>query len=182
MKKIIAANLKKFRSLRGWSLSTTAEKTQVSKAMLGQLERQESSPTMATLWKIAKGFALPLSALIEVQSENVLQSVAVNRQLDDIFQYKILFPFDPVLCCEMFLLILPAGKQSISSAHARGVVEDVVVISGSLDIFIDNQWQCLREGAALRFNADQEHGYRNSARQQVVFHNIIHYPNNTLQA
>ncbi|HBQ78933.1 MAG TPA: XRE family transcriptional regulator, partial [Erwinia persicina] len=47
------------RSERGWSLTRAAQETGVSKAMLGQIERAESSPTIATLWKIATGFNLP---------------------------------------------------------------------------------------------------------------------------
>ena len=58
---------KKLRSVRrekGWSLDVTAKKTNVSKAMLGQIERGESSPTITTLWKLAVGFELPFSALV----------------------------------------------------------------------------------------------------------------------
>jgi transcriptional regulator with XRE-family HTH domain len=32
--------------------------------MLGQIERNESSPTVATLWKIATGLNVPFSAFI----------------------------------------------------------------------------------------------------------------------
>lgn len=51
----LSVTLKTLRQQRGWSLSRLAEETGVSKAMLGQIERNESSPTVATLWKIATG-------------------------------------------------------------------------------------------------------------------------------
>jgi transcriptional regulator with XRE-family HTH domain len=60
----LAATLKTLRQQRGWSLSRLAEETGVSKAMLGQIERNESSPTVATLWKIATGLNVPFSAFI----------------------------------------------------------------------------------------------------------------------
>lgn len=60
----LAATLKSLRQQRGWSLSRLAEETGVSKAMLGQIERNESSPTVATLWKIATGLNVPFSAFI----------------------------------------------------------------------------------------------------------------------
>ena len=47
--------LRALRKTRGWSLDQTAAATGVSKAMLGQIERGESSPTVATLWKLAGG-------------------------------------------------------------------------------------------------------------------------------
>jgi transcriptional regulator with XRE-family HTH domain len=52
----LAHTLRTLRAQRGWSLTQAAEYTGVSKAMLGQIERGESSPTVATLWKIATGF------------------------------------------------------------------------------------------------------------------------------
>lgn len=57
--------LKSIRSDRGWSLDQTAAQTGVSKAMLGQIERGESMPTVATLWKIATGLGVPMTALLE---------------------------------------------------------------------------------------------------------------------
>ena len=48
--KHISLTLKELRRKKGWSLDKAAEKTGVSKAMLGQIERGESSPTIATLW------------------------------------------------------------------------------------------------------------------------------------
>ncbi|SIE94010.1 transcriptional regulator [Mycobacteroides abscessus subsp. abscessus] len=53
--KNIGENLRNIRRSRGLSLDMAAEATGVSKAMLGQIERGESNPTVTTLWKIASG-------------------------------------------------------------------------------------------------------------------------------
>ena len=58
--RFLSTTLKQLRQQRGWSLSRLAEATGVSKAMLGQIERNESSPTVATLWKIATEFLILL--------------------------------------------------------------------------------------------------------------------------
>ncbi|MDM5030122.1 helix-turn-helix transcriptional regulator [Escherichia coli] len=42
--RFLSTTLKQLRQQRGWSLSRLAEATGVSKAMLGQIERNESSP------------------------------------------------------------------------------------------------------------------------------------------
>ena len=44
--RFLSTTLKQLRQQRGWSLSRLAEATGVSKAMLGQIERNESSPTV----------------------------------------------------------------------------------------------------------------------------------------
>lgn len=51
----IGKHLKNIRQNRELSLDEAAEMTSVSKPMLGQIERGQSSPTITTLWKIATG-------------------------------------------------------------------------------------------------------------------------------
>lgn len=57
---IISNNIKMIRKKRKMSLDNLSEITGVSKSMLGQIERGESNPTIAVLWKIAtEMFRLP---------------------------------------------------------------------------------------------------------------------------
>ena len=53
MNRHLAQRLKGLRAALGWSLDVAARETVVIKAMLGQIERGESSPTGATLLMIA---------------------------------------------------------------------------------------------------------------------------------
>jgi XRE family transcriptional regulator, regulator of sulfur utilization len=57
----IGQTLRDLRQQRGWSLDKTAQATGVSKAMLGQIERGESSPTVVTLWRISSGLQASFS-------------------------------------------------------------------------------------------------------------------------
>ncbi|MDU7763234.1 MAG: helix-turn-helix transcriptional regulator, partial [Enterobacter asburiae] len=74
----LATTLKTLRQARGWSLSKLADETGVSKAMLGQIERNESSPTVSTLWKIATGLNVPFSAFITPEADR--QAVFDSQQ------------------------------------------------------------------------------------------------------
>lgn len=167
----IAKNLKNQRQILGWSLSKAAAETTVSKAMLGQIERGESSPTIAILWKIAKGFHLPLTAFF---TEPPVQNNF--SQFQDGIGFKTLFAFNATIGSEMFLMHLRANETHQSAPHDQGVVEDIVMISGSMDVLHNGKWQILETGETLRFKADQPHGYRNLSPQATTFHNIIHYP------
>ncbi len=53
---ILAKNLKTIREKEKLSLEKVSQLTGVSKTMIGQIERGESSPTLTTIWKIANGF------------------------------------------------------------------------------------------------------------------------------
>ncbi len=168
----LAFTLKTLRQARGWSLSKLAEETGVSKAMLGQVERNESSPTVSTLWKIATGLNVPFSTFITPEAENP----PVFDPQQQAMVVKPLFPWDETLKYDHFSITLAPGALSESTPHEAGVIEHVVAISGELEMQIDGVWQTLAPDTGLRFAGDEPHAYRNSSGQTVHFHSLIHYP------
>ncbi|MCS5708696.1 XRE family transcriptional regulator [Candidatus Berkiella cookevillensis] len=179
----ISQTLKSLRNERNWSLDKAAEKTGVSKAMLGQIERGESSPTIATLWKIASGFQTSFSSFIEDCPPHIQEPIhraGVAQHLhpsDKKIRVMPLFPFDKQLNFELFVIELLASCEHLSPPHATGVIEHVIVIQGTIEVFVNNVWHPLNKGEGFRFNANQVHGYRNMGKKTACIHDIIHYPN-----
>lgn len=170
----LASQLKKARATRGWSLDVASGQTGVSKAMLGQIERGESSPTIAKLWDIANGFNLPLSYFVDLGTDDVAQ--VSNTVSDEGFKLHTLFTYDVKTKIEVFRLSLSPGHQHISLPHNTGVVEHLIAIEGQIDYCLEQTWSTLKCGEAVKFKADVSHGYRNITAQPAVLHNIIHYP------
>jgi transcriptional regulator with XRE-family HTH domain len=177
----ISLTLKTLRRQRGWSLDKAAEATGVSKAMLGQIEREESSPTIATLWKIASGFNTSFSSFIEDISSEFNKPIyrgGQTQQLhpkDEKIRVMPLFPFDDQLNFEIFVIKLLPACEHLSPAHQPGIIEHVVVAEGIIEVLVNGTWQVLNKGEGLRFNANQPHGYRNLSPEIATFHDIIHY-------
>ena len=169
----IGEQLKKARVTNGWSLDTSSRYAGVSKAMLGQIERGESSPTIATLWKISSGFNLPLSYFLGTITDNNTIQRELNTEQG--ISAITLFPFDSTTGIEVFSLTLMPLHQQISFPHNEGVIEQIIVIEGEMEYFLDGQWLHLQKGEVVKFNADKEHGYRNMSDKKSVFHNIICY-------
>ncbi len=141
--------------------------------MLGQIERNESSPTVATLWKIATGLNVPFSAFI------VPDASAAPSAFDPQQQAMVVtpvFPWDPELRFDHFSITLAPGALSESTPHEKGVIEHVVVISGAPGSLFTGgvAFTAAREGR--RFAGDEAHAYRNRGVQAAHFHSLIHYP------
>ncbi len=176
----LSQRLRGLRAERAWSLQRAAEACGVSKAMLGQIERGESSPTVALLWRIAGGFGCALSDLLpphagaaaEVRDPRRVRA----RPASDAMLVAPLFAFDAALAFEVFELTLLPGYERVSEPHVAGVVEHVVVQRGSLEVLSDGCWVRLGEGEGLRLAGDREHGYRNAGAEAAVFLDLIHYP------
>ena len=71
MNRVIAENLRALRAQAQLSLGEVSERTGVSKSMLGQIERGESSPTISTLWKIATGLNVSFTSLMERSEQGI---------------------------------------------------------------------------------------------------------------
>ncbi|GAL15378.1 transcriptional regulator yidN Cro/CI family [Vibrio astriarenae] len=169
----IAKRLKSVRQQKSLSLDATSKLTGVSKAMLGQIEREESNPTISTLWKIASGLETSFSAFFATDPS--LQESAMTFPDDPKMQVKTLFPFQSDTGIEVFEITLNDFHQQDSTPHEHGVVEHIHVIEGELALKCGEDWHQLLSGDSHRFFADQNHAYKASS-ESVVFHCIISYP------
>lgn len=162
----------------------TAEKTGVSKAMLGQIERGESSPTVATLWKISKGFEISLTSLIQPMSESisekkveVINAGKLRKPIaDDDMLVATLQPFEDALGFELFEITFPAGYDRISEPHRAGVTEYITVIAGEMSIIVEGETHQLGLGDTLKFAGDLSHRYVNPHQEAAVVHCLMRYP------
>lgn len=175
----ISNTLKKTRTEKDLTLDETSHLTGVSKAMLGQIERGESTPTISTLWKISTGLKISFSELLnEGQDTNNIVKInelePVYESNDKMILYNV-FPFNPITGFEMFYIKLLPGAQHSSAPHKSSTEEYVVVTEGILEIVVNGKKYELEAPAAMSFNADQYHEYNNPYNIDTVFQNIVRY-------
>lgn len=95
---IISKNVRLLRDQKKLSLEKMAELTGVSKTMIGQIERGESTPTITTLWKIANGLKVSFSELIHAPQPEIKVVRNEDAQIltEDDGRYRVYttFPFD----------------------------------------------------------------------------------------
>ncbi|TBM18321.1 XRE family transcriptional regulator [Hafnia alvei] len=171
----IGKTLRELRQRRGWSLDKTAQATGVSKAMLGQIERGESSPTVVTLWRISSGLQASFSEFLPPQLVDEEPMLSLHHE-DEAITAQTQLSFDAQLGYEVLLITLHAACIHNSYAHEQGVIEDILMIDGEIEVQVKGIWQAVTTSKPLRFVADQIHSYRNTSNQAAKFYNIVHYP------
>ncbi|MDQ0268813.1 helix-turn-helix domain-containing protein [Cytobacillus purgationiresistens] len=180
IQKNIGTNLRSIRKKRGHSLDATAELTGVSKAMLGQIERGESNPTVTTLWKIATGLQVSFSSLIMDEPSSVhvvkLNDVVPIMEYEGNYRVYPIFPFDPRKKFEIFSVEIETGYEHASHKHNEGVEEYLTVISGTLELEIHQECYKIEKGNSIRFLANKEHIYRNIGTDMILYQTVLYYP------
>lgn len=176
----IGHRLRQIRQQRQFSLDRAAQETGTSKAMLGQIERGESSPTIAMLWRIATGLGVPLSYFLGADDLGAdtrhMPATAEPWHTDSAgMRTRILLPYDTALRFEMFIVEFAPGTHSQSPPHAPGTIEQIVMLEGELELQLSDKHHHLVAGDTLKFAADQPHSYINSAEATVRAHDLIHY-------
>ena len=173
----IGERLKEIRNTRQLTLDDVAELTGVSKPMLGQIERGQSSPTINILWKISTGLKIPLSFFCRQQeAEYTLAGLdkedVITEENGGMRAYP-LFPFDPVRNVEAFYVEFDAGARHESLPHVAGVEEYVFLVKGTLTMVVGGKEVCLREKQSIRFGADISHVYHNVSDKACAAYNVI---------
>jgi len=175
----ISNTLKKTRFEKGLTLEETSNLTGVSKAMLGQIERAESTPTISVLWKIATGLKISFSELLSTDKENnnaiIIDNLEPVYESEDRMILYNVFPFNPITGFEYFYIKLLPGAKHVSSPHKSSTVEYVVVTEGTMDIVVDDRTYVLKAPSAFSFKADKLHSYNNPYSSEVIFQNIVKY-------
>lgn len=175
----VANNLKKLREDRNLSLDKLAEMTGVSKSMLRQIEIGQSSPTIATLWKIANGLRIPFTALLRDRPQDVI--IRAFKQdaplLGETEGYR-LFPlivFNPERAFEVYYVEIEPGTVLDAEPHQGNAEEHVFVVKGQIEISVADTSFNVGQENSISFQANCVHRYQNVGKEMAVAIMLISY-------
>jgi quercetin dioxygenase-like cupin family protein len=148
--------------------------------MLSQVERQETSPTLAVATKIAEGLDLTLSQLLRLdEGEHVSISRAGRRRRLERggHRFEELTPPLPGQRADVSLHTLKPGAATGGSddppMHEPGSRETAVVLGGTLALVVDGRRHELHEGDSVTFDADLPHHFENEGEDPTRFLAVI---------
>ncbi len=168
------------RDAMGLSLRDLAERSGVSAPMLSQVERGETSPTLAVAAKIAAGLELTLSQLLrldEAQHVVVIRAGERRAARRDGHRVEELTPPLPGQRADVSSHALEPGAATGGAGdppmHEPGSRETAVVTEGSLTLFVDGARHELGAGDSVTFDADLPHHFENEGTEPTRFLAVI---------
>ncbi|GIN19199.1 MAG TPA: helix-turn-helix domain-containing protein [Bacillus bacterium] len=177
---ILAKNLKAIRKKEKLSLEKVSELCGVSKTMIGQIERGESSPTLTTIWKIANGLKVSFTSLINNPQPDtkVVSKEEIQILSEDNGRYRVypFFPFQEERRFEIYAVEIEKEGMLSSDSHRNGTEEFITVFDGEITITVNNCEYNLKNGDSIRFKADRPHTYYNPGTTLTRLSMTIYYP------
>src|SRR3954468_1195323 len=169
------------REAMDYSLRDLAERSGVSAPMLSQVERGETSPTLAVASRIANGLELRLSQLLRLDEAD---NVSIVRRADRRrgggaggHCFEILTPPLPGQRAELSRHELGPGAATGGQAGPPmpepGRREGAVVERGSVTLHIDGAQHELHEGDTVTFDADLALRFENPGPGDAVLLAVV---------
>jgi transcriptional regulator with XRE-family HTH domain len=166
----VGARVKSLREAMDLSLRDLADRSGVSAPMLSQVERGDTSPTLAVAQKIASGLDLTLSQLLRLdESGHVVVVKRGDRRTRRKRGHVVaeLTPPLPGQRADVSEHTLAPGTATGAAddppMHEPGSRETTVVLEGAVELFIDGQRHELAEGDSVTFDADLPHHFENNS-------------------
>jgi transcriptional regulator with XRE-family HTH domain len=164
------------------SLRELARRSGVSAPMLSQVERSETSPTVAVAGRIASGLDLTLSQLLRLDESEGVTVVPAGARLaggapERGHRYEVVTPAVPGQRAEVSIHTLSPGAATGGPddppIHEPGSRETAVVQTGLVRLVCGGVAHELREGDAVTFDADLPHHFENGGDGEARFLAIV---------
>jgi transcriptional regulator with XRE-family HTH domain len=176
----VGGRVKALRDSMGLSLRDLAERSGVSAPMLSQVERGETSPTLAVAGRIASGLDLTLSQLLRLdEAEHVVVVRAGEGRTRERRGHRVeeLTPPLPGQRADVSRHVLEPGASTGGKddppMHEPGARETALALAGTVTLLIDGDEHRLSAGDAVTFDADLPHHFENREDKSADFVAVV---------
>lgn len=159
----LPARLKEARRAKGLSLEAVANLSGVSRSMVSQIERGESSPTISTLWNLTRALHVDFAGLLEeADSTEQIETLrhAEVPSIDNMgvnCRIRILSPPEEAGGHEVYDISFDGQGSLTSQPHTRGTREQLTVLEGAVKVTSGAADSDLKQGDTARYAADVAH-------------------------
>ncbi len=167
----LGKTVQRLRKAYNLSLSELAEQSGVAKSIISQIERNETNPTLATIWRLSQALDISIERVLSEQHEEPFISKSSRADTpilmseDGKMRLAIIGWIKTVEWLQWYDVTAEPGATLDSDAHQRGSVECLSVIEGEFEVEIADVIQTARAGETLRYRCDRPHSVRCTGKE-----------------
>lgn len=162
----IGDKIKKLRKDKNMSIAELAQKSEVSQGLISQIERDIVTPSIVSLWKIAKSLDVSVGYFFDEELKNINGPVVKKNGRKKIVVsnnnaiYELLSQ-DLNRKIEFLYITIKVGDSSTEDFVTHDGEECGIVIKGKLSVKMENNEYILSEGDSIYFDSTIPHRYVN---------------------
>ena len=162
----LGKTIQRLRKAYNLSLSELAEQSGVAKSIISQIERNETNPTLATIWRLSQALDVSIERVLATSDEEpfIEKTSRADTPIlvsdDGKVRLAIIGWIKTVEWLQWYDVSAHPGGQLDSDPHQRGSVESLTVTSGLMEVEVAGTVQRARAGETLRYRCDRPHTVR----------------------
>ncbi len=163
----LGKTIQRLRKAYNLSLGELSEQSGVAKSIISQIERNETNPTLATVWRLSQALDTTIDqVLTSEEHSNIIEksgvsAIPVLTSEDGLCTMAIIGWLNSVDWVQWYDFRAQAGGVLESDPHPKGSVENLSVLMGELEVWVDGDSQTLKKGETLRYRGDLPHRITN---------------------
>jgi transcriptional regulator with XRE-family HTH domain len=157
----------KLRKDYGLSLADLSAQSGVAKSIISQIERNETNPTLTTIWRLAHALDVSIESVLHGGEEGPFVEhtsrggTPVLLSDDGLCKLTVIGWLKTVDWLQWYDFQAEPGGVLGSEAHPRGSIECLSVLEGELEVVVGEVGEIVRAGETLRYRCDRPHRIRN---------------------
>jgi XRE family transcriptional regulator, regulator of sulfur utilization len=163
----LGKTIQRLRKAYNMSLGELSEQSGVAKSIISQIERNETNPTLSTVFRLSRALDTTIEEVLKTESGTYFldhqqkSGVPLLESQDGLCRLAIAGPLNLVDLFQWYdFRAKPKGVLE-SSPHPQGTVEHLYVLAGEVAVSVNDETKNLKVGESLRFRADAPHKIEN---------------------
>src|SRR3712207_3781536 len=162
----LGKTIQRLRKAYNLSLSELAEQSGVAKSIISQIERNETNPTLATIWRLSQALDVSIERVLAASDDEPFIETSSRTDTpilvseDGKLRLAIIGWIKTVEWLQWYDVRAEPGGALDSEAHQRGSVECLSVLDGAFEVEVAGAVQRAKSGETLRYRCDRAHTVR----------------------
>lgn len=167
---LVGNRIRELRAKRKMTQQQLADQADIPRATLATIEKDESNPSLAAVYKIAVALDCTIDHLLETHHDRVevtlKEAMGKFESGDGCYRATTISPQgNPLLSQQLFEL--DPGATYHGKPHPPGSEEYLHIMQGEVVLEIANEDRTLQEGDSAHFRGNVKHNYHNRGKTQA---------------
>lgn len=163
----LGKTIQRLRKAYNMSLSDLSEQSGVAKSIISQIERNETNPTIGTVWRLSRALDTTIDEVLRADAapnfieHQTRSGIPILESQDGLCRLAIFGPLNLVEYTQWYDFTAEPGGVLESEPHQPGCIEHLYILQGEIEVTCGEDVKTARKGEALRYRGDRPHRLRN---------------------
>ncbi|MBC8048707.1 MAG: helix-turn-helix transcriptional regulator [Chitinophagales bacterium] len=159
----LGKTIKRLRNAYNYSLGDLSEQSGVAKSIISQIEKNETNPTLSTLFKLSRALNSPIEDMLKGDDSPALveklgpSGTPLLVSDDGKCRLRIVGWIKVIELVQTYYFEADEGGVLDSDPHPTGSVENLTILQGQVEVAVGDEKYMLNVGETARYRADRPH-------------------------